>query len=959
MSTILDKNNTQSGGGGSIYFTNTKNSELSELQEDLDSMKIDQQKEAMKQIIASMTLGKDVSSLFPYVVKCMRTQNIELKKLIYLYIINYARTKPDQAILAVNAFHQDATDKNSPLIRALAVRTMGCIRVDMIVTYLCETLKMVLKDEDAYVRKTGCICVAKLFNTCPSLVIDNGFIQLLQSMETDGNSIVVANALVALSEISILSGENYLIIKSKTLKRILAALQEANEWGQVYILDSLINYNPKKNHSTKSEEIIESVIPRLSHANPAVVMSALKVILKFLDLVENVDNVRNYSKKISGSLMTVITSGYEIQYLLLRSMHAIVQKRPGLLDKEFRYFFIQYTDPVYIKMEKMDILYKLADSKNFEFLMQEFKSYACLEFDIDLVTKAVKYLGNIAFKFEKSSDLAVEHMKEILDYNQDFTVNQGIIVVRDLMRKYKTEKSKELLKKIDEKFIKLVTLPESKAALLYIIGEYCNIIKNSTELIQHFSDNFNGENEKVKLQIMNAVIKNFVNKPDEGEELVKIILQKGGEETLNPDVRDRAYIYWRLLELDPDSAKEMIVSDKPSFEIKEEAPMDSRLVDDIIMNLTNVSAIYHKFSRDMITKEDMITINDSEADEENSQISHQSTQGDLISVRKPAKIIQNKVNKADVDLLGLNDELFGTSTSSTLNTQSQQAKSNFIVDIFGTSSSQQDDLHNNEFGIEFLDGKKSDDLKDSNIPQIFNQNSGVNIPKLPHHVFKSTDKGKNGSSGIEIYSLFHRENNNLLLGFNIKNNISVALSEFSIILNSNSFGITCTPESNPQLSDFKVNSEMSKNLIVNLEINNDKNNKRPPESPYKVDMCLRNNIDDFYFSVPLCLNVLLTESGKMTNNVFLPFYRQNNSSKLSVNYSSEECKDEIVNENVLNKIFERNNIFEVAKNNKGEFPLYYYSFSVSNSIPVVIEASFPKSKNYINIFYTIFKHYFY
>lgn len=951
MSTTSDKNNNQTGGGGSIYFTNTKNSELSELQEDLNSMKIDQQKEAMKQIIASMTLGKDVSSLFPYVVKCMRTQNIELKKLIYLYIINYARTKPDQAILAVNAFHQDATDKNSPLIRALAVRTMGCIRVDMIVTYLCETLKMVLKDEDAYVRKTGCICVAKLFNTCPSLVIDNGFIQLLQSMETDGNSIVVSNALVALSEISILSGENYLIIKSKTLKRILAALQEANEWGQVYILDSLINYNPKKNHSAKSEEIIESVIPRLSHANPAVVMSALKVILKFLDLVENVENVRNYSKKISGSLMTVITSGYEIQYLLLRSMHAIIQKRPMLLDKDFRYFYIQYTDPVYIKMEKMDILYKLADNKNFEFLMQEFKSYACLEFDIDLVTKAVKYLGNIAFKFEKSCDLAVEHMKEILEYNQDFTVNQAIIVVRDLMRKYKTEKCKELLKKIDDKFIKLVNLPESKAALLYIIGDNCSIIKNSTELVQHFADNFSGENEKVKLQIMNAVIKNFVNKPDEGEELVKIILQKGGEETLNPDVRDRAYIYWRLLEMDPDSAKEMIVSDKPSFEVKKETPMDSNLVDDIIMNLTNVSAIYHKFSREMIAKEDMILFNDSESDTENLQISQQSTHGDLLSVRKPAKIIQNKVNKADVDLLGLNDELFVTRINSNLNvTQSQLVKSNFIVDIFGSSSSHQHDLSNNEFGIEFLDGNKSEASKESSIPQIFNKNSGVNIPNHAYYVFKSSDKGKNGSSGVEIYSLFHRENNNLLLGLNIKNNISVALTDFSIILNSNSFGITCNLESNPQLFDFKVNSEMNKNLVVNLEINNDKNNKRPPESPYKIYICLRNNIDDFYFSVPLCINVLLTESGKMTNNVFLPFYRQNNSSKVTINYSNEEFKDEILNESHLNKIFERNNIFEVAKNTKGEFPLYYYSFSVSNSIPVVIEASFPKSKLYLKIY---------
>jgi vesicle coat complex subunit len=75
----------------------------------------------------------------------MRTTNIELKKLIYLYIINYAKAKPDLTLLAVAAFHSDALDKTSPLIRALAVRTMGCIRVNMIVSYLCETLTLALK----------------------------------------------------------------------------------------------------------------------------------------------------------------------------------------------------------------------------------------------------------------------------------------------------------------------------------------------------------------------------------------------------------------------------------------------------------------------------------------------------------------------------------------------------------------------------------------------------------------------------------------------------------------------------------------------------------------------------------------------------------------------------------------------------------------------------------------------
>jgi AP-1 complex subunit beta-1 len=75
-----------------------------------------------------MTVGKDVSALFPDVANCMQTDNLELKKLVYLYLMNYAKSQPDMAIMAVNTFVKDCEDPN-PLIRALAVRTMGCIRV--------------------------------------------------------------------------------------------------------------------------------------------------------------------------------------------------------------------------------------------------------------------------------------------------------------------------------------------------------------------------------------------------------------------------------------------------------------------------------------------------------------------------------------------------------------------------------------------------------------------------------------------------------------------------------------------------------------------------------------------------------------------------------------------------------------------------------------------------------------
>jgi AP-1 complex subunit beta-1 len=76
-------------------------------------------------------------------LRTFQTEDIEKKKLVYLHLINYAKTQPDLVILAVNTFVKDSDDQN-PLIPALAIRTMGCIRVERIIDYLAGPATKVL-----------------------------------------------------------------------------------------------------------------------------------------------------------------------------------------------------------------------------------------------------------------------------------------------------------------------------------------------------------------------------------------------------------------------------------------------------------------------------------------------------------------------------------------------------------------------------------------------------------------------------------------------------------------------------------------------------------------------------------------------------------------------------------------------------------------------------------------------
>ena len=931
---MLHFHKKDSNQGGNKYFQNSRNAEVTELQDGLNSMKIEKQKDAMKQIIASMTIGKDVSMLFPQVVKCIRTKNIELKKLVYLYLINYAKVKPDLTFLAVASFNQDAKEGETPLIRGLAIRTMGCIRVPMIVSYLCETLTWCFKDNDAYVRKTAALCVAKLYMTSSQLVRENGFIQTLHDCLKDSNAIVIANAMSALNEISILSGVNQIQIKSKVLKRILEAIPQANEWGQVSILDALILYNPKK--PTHAEEIIEGVLPRLNHTNPSVVMSAIKVILKFMDHIDNIDKVRNYCKKISNSLMSVMMASPEIQYVLLRALRAIVQKRPMLLDKDFKFFFVQYNDPIYVKLEKVDILYKLCDNKNFEAIIKEFTSYALTEINPELIHKSVKYIGFIGYKYEKSVDLCVDSLGKIIDNNNDEAITESIIVARDLMRKYKG-RALELIKKITIDLIQSMTDPNAKSAAFYIVGEFCTMIPKSTEIISHFVHNFSDADivSKIKLQILNAAVKNFVNKPDEGEDIVKLCLQKGAEESENPDVRDRAYIYWRLLETDPDIAKDMMVSEKPPFDFSDDDNMiDSETVDDLIDNMTNVSAVYLKKGKEMINEEDMILDTAAEGTVEESPSKRKVEKKEKVKEEKhrtkkkeKKKEVEQVQNVMDADLLGLDEEVITSSNPNPIqpNVVNQPSNNNNqnnnpmgdIFSIFNTSSNPQtsnNNQNNNNMGI-FDFGSMG--MSNTNVPNTIFQNN-TQFPTTP---IKNIYTG----NGITIYSQFQRANNQVSLGLYFQSQNPV--QQCQLMLNKNSFGLSTIQGNN--LSQINNNC-----AFFNIINDNNNNDMKPPSYPFMLDAMINYGGNNINVKIPVNLIAMFIEGFKLSGNPFVQFFQSNKDHPFN---SNEYVYNNQNNEDRVKELFEKNNIVLSARQNKANPPTAYFSANICGGIPILIE----------------------
>eukprot|EP00055_Hartaetosiga_balthica_P000189 m.135904 g.135904 ORF g.135904 m.135904 type:complete len:860 (+) comp10300_c0_seq1:96-2675(+) len=570
------------------YFSTTKKGEMKELEVLLHSTKKSDQRDAVKKVIASMTIGKDVSGLFTHVISCMQSDNLELKKLVYLYLINYAKSHPEQTLMAVNTFVKDCKDPN-PLIRALAVRTMGCIRVDKITEHICMPLHETLRDDDPYVRKTAAICVAKLYDIDPELVVEEKFIEELTDLLSDANPMVVANAVAALSEIHEYSRTGPVFdLTQGTVQKLLTALNECNEWGQVFILDALALYEPVNDSDRQS--MCERITPRLQHVNAAVVLSAVKVLMKNVEYLQNAEAKLGVYKKLAPPLVTLLSSEPEVQYVALRNINLIVQKRPKILASHMKVFFVKYNDPVYVKMEKLDVMIRLATEDTIQQVLAELKEYST-EVDVDFVRKSVRAIGRCAIKVEASAQRCVDTLLDLIKTKVNYVVQEAIVVIKDIFRKYPNKYESIIgtlcdnLESLDE--------PDAKASMIWIIGEYAERIDNADELLESFLENFTDESSPVQLQLLTAIVKLFLKRPTNTQSLVQKVLGLATQESDNPDLRDRGYVYWRLLLADPAAAKAVVLCEKPL--ISEETDLlEPSLLDELICHISSLASVFHK-----------------------------------------------------------------------------------------------------------------------------------------------------------------------------------------------------------------------------------------------------------------------------------------------------------------------------------------------------------------------------
>jgi len=253
-------------------------------------------------------------------------------------------------------------------------------------------------------------------------------------------------------------------------------------------------------------------------------------------------------------------------------------------------FFIQSTDPAFIRNLKLDILTLLASDTNMTNILREFKSYVTDE-NKEFARSAIQAIGRCATRLPEVSETCLQFLTSLMGNRSDTVVAESVIVIKQLLqmpqisanvRKAKIPGTEDKPKKSsrsrhhhrssrsssrhgedteDEedtnaygevlaqmaRLLDSVTNAQARAAIVWIIAEHVEqLAKHAPDVLRKLAKNFSTEDDLVKLQALTLGAKLFLTNPEQTAKIFTYIMTLAKYDQ-NYDVRDRCRVIRRLL----------------------------------------------------------------------------------------------------------------------------------------------------------------------------------------------------------------------------------------------------------------------------------------------------------------------------------------------------------------------------------------------------------------------------
>ncbi|KAI9567299.1 adaptin N terminal region-domain-containing protein [Boletus coccyginus] len=550
-------------GGASIF--DMPDDKVKNIGKQLDSSSDREKLDAMKRLVALISKGRNVSNYFPQVVKNVASQNLEIRKLVYIYLLRYAEHEPDLALLSINTFQKDLADP-SPLIRAMALRVLSGIKVPMICGLVVLAIKKCAADLSPYVRKAASLAIPKTFQL--DAAQQPALISIITTLLRDRSPLSIGSAVVAFESVC----PTRLDLLHQQYRRLCKILIDVDEWGQIYLLNLLLRYArtmlPKPTVSKHDESVEEEVDadlqlllvssePLFQSKNPAVVLAVARVFYY--------TGSPSSTSKIVNPLLRIMHVSREVERVVLAYLLIITHAHPQLFSMQYQRFLVRTDDPSQVKRDKIKVMLNLCEVDNHQLLLREFID--CAE-DVDdvVVGDAIHAVGRCARVVPSCTPHCLSALMIMIKSRHDIVVSNAVLVLKALIQNQLLVGAPAPVSSHSP--LKIITLlarriddikhPQARACVLWLVGQYSAAPGISTviegvadwapDVLRKICKSFNTEAPLVKLQALTLAAKLFVLCPtDQRLSLLCHHVLSLGRYDLNYDVRDRTRMLNSLL----------------------------------------------------------------------------------------------------------------------------------------------------------------------------------------------------------------------------------------------------------------------------------------------------------------------------------------------------------------------------------------------------------------------------
>lgn len=467
--------------------------------------------------------------LFSSVVKNVASPNLEIKKLVYIYLIHHAEEEPDLALLSINTIQKSLSDTN-PQVRALALRTMSGIRVPVISQIVSLAIRKGTGDMSPYVRRAAALAIPKCYRLDPSQLPQ--LLEYLSTLLGDKQYYVAGAAVTAFMTVC----PERIDLIHKHYRNLVRMLVDMDEWSQLSTLRLMTIYArkcfPRRTKKIRSgdkradirdfygeeeeeeadtgsegeqvvvldpdlEFLLNSIKPLLQSRNSGVVVAVARCY--------SAVGTPDYVKAAIGPLVALMRGAQDIQQIALYNIVSICLSRPADFVKYATHFLVRATDtqPVWeLKLEVLALIFPHAPPHIKSLILNELEHFS-RGTEKALVREAVRAIGRCAQADPATAPRCLRLLLGQITSLDGNLAAESLTVIRHLIQQDPSAHVATVIRLA--KNLDSATDPQARATIIWLVGEFSGLNGEdniAADVLRILLKDFASESEIAKRQIV-------------------------------------------------------------------------------------------------------------------------------------------------------------------------------------------------------------------------------------------------------------------------------------------------------------------------------------------------------------------------------------------------------------------------------------------------------------------------